>query len=59
LPGWLPGWSSLCSEGVRFQLADQIRAGWLVADQRLPSMRQLATDLRIATGIVGPKDRVG
>lgn len=39
-------------EQIRAQLADQIRAGSLVADQRLPSMRQLATDLRIATGTV-------
>ncbi|TFD88993.1 GntR family transcriptional regulator [Cryobacterium serini] len=39
-------------EQIRAQLADQIRAGSLAADQRLPSMRQLATDLRVATGTV-------
>ncbi|WP_104128949.1 GntR family transcriptional regulator [Cryobacterium sp. Y57] len=39
-------------EQIRAQVADQIRAGSLRADQRLPSMRQLATDLQIATGTV-------
>jgi len=39
-------------EQVRAQLADQIRAGTLVADQRLPSVRQLAADLQLATGTI-------
>ncbi|WP_233197303.1 MULTISPECIES: GntR family transcriptional regulator [Cryobacterium] len=39
-------------EQIRTQLADQIRAGTLAADQRLPSVRQLAADLRVATGTI-------
>lgn len=39
-------------EQVRSQLADQIRAGTLAADQRLPSVRQLAVDLNLATRTV-------
>ena len=39
-------------EQIRGQLADQIRAGTLSAGQRLPSVRQLAVDLRVATGTV-------
>ena len=39
-------------EQIRAQLADQIRAGTLGADQRLPSVRQLAADLRVATGTI-------
>jgi len=39
-------------EQIRGQLADQIRSGTLAADQRLPSVRQLAADLRLATGTV-------
>ena len=39
-------------EQVRAQLAGQIRAGTLVANQRLPSVRQLAADLQLATGTI-------
>lgn len=39
-------------EQIRVQIADQIRSGALVAGQRLPSIRQLAGDLRVATGTV-------
>ena len=39
-------------EQIRSQLTDQIRAGELGAGQRLPSIRQLAGDLRVATGTV-------
>lgn len=39
-------------EQIREQLTDQIRAGALPAGHRLPSVRQLAGDLRIAPGTV-------
>ena len=39
-------------EQIRSQLAAQIRAGQLPADTRLPSVRQLAADLRVAPGSV-------
>lgn len=39
-------------EQIRSQLSDQIRSGLLVAGQRLPSIRQLAGDLRVAAGTV-------
>lgn len=39
-------------EQIRSQLAAQIRAGQLPADTRLPTVRQLATDLRVAPGSV-------
>ncbi len=39
-------------EQIRSQLHDQIRSGVLPAGQRLPSIRQLAGDLRIAPGTV-------
>lgn len=39
-------------EQVRSQIADGIRAGMLPAGHRLPSIRQLAADLRIAAGTV-------
>jgi DNA-binding transcriptional regulator YhcF (GntR family) len=39
-------------EQIREQLTDQIRSGALVAGHRLPSVRQLAGDLRIAAGTV-------
>lgn len=39
-------------EQVRAQIADQIRSGDLVDGQRLPTVRQLAADLRIAPGTV-------
>lgn len=39
-------------EQIREQLTDQIRSGALLAGQRLPSVRQLAGDLRIAPGTV-------
>jgi DNA-binding transcriptional regulator YhcF (GntR family) len=39
-------------EQIRSQLSDRIRAGELTAGQRLPSIRQLAGDLRVAAGTV-------
>jgi DNA-binding transcriptional regulator YhcF (GntR family) len=39
-------------EQIREQLTDQIRSGALAAGHRLPSVRQLAGDLRIAPGTV-------
>lgn len=39
-------------EQIRSQLAARIRAGQLAADTRLPSVRQLAADLRVAPGSV-------
>lgn len=39
-------------EQIRSQLAARIRAGQLAADTRLPPVRQLATDLRVAPGSV-------
>lgn len=39
-------------EQIRAQLADQIRAGNLTDGQRLPTVRQLAADLRVAPGTV-------
>lgn len=37
---------------IRHQIADQIRSGELDAGRRLPSIRQLASDLRVAPGTV-------
>lgn len=39
-------------EQIRAQLSDLIRSGNLRQGQRLPSIRQLAGDLRVATGTV-------
>lgn len=39
-------------EQIRAQLSDQILSGLIEAGQRLPSIRQLAADLRVATGTV-------
>lgn len=39
-------------EQIREQLGDLIRAGTMEAGHRLPSIRQLAGDLRLATGTV-------
>jgi len=39
-------------EQIRSQLADAIRAGGLEEGRRLPSIRQLAGDLRVAAGTV-------
>jgi DNA-binding transcriptional regulator YhcF (GntR family) len=39
-------------EQIRSQLADGIRSGHLPGGQRLPSIRQLAGDLRVAAGTV-------
>jgi DNA-binding transcriptional regulator YhcF (GntR family) len=39
-------------EQIRSQLAAGIRAGRLAADSRLPPVRQLAADLRVAPGSV-------
>jgi GntR family transcriptional regulator len=40
-------------EQLRSQLANQIRLGTLHTDDRLPTVRQLAADLRVAPGTVG------
>jgi len=39
-------------EQVRGQITDMIRSGNLTGGQRLPSIRQLAADLRVAPGTV-------
>lgn len=39
-------------EQIRSQIADQIRTGHLADGQRLPTVRQLAADLRVAPGTV-------
>lgn len=39
-------------EQIRLQLTDEIRSGNLAPGDRLPSVRQLAGDLRIAAGTV-------
>jgi len=39
-------------EQIRSGLSDQIRSGELADGQRLPSIRQLAGDLRVAAGTV-------
>lgn len=39
-------------EQIRTQITDQIRSGKLDSGQRLPSIRQLAGDLRVAAGTV-------
>jgi GntR family transcriptional regulator len=39
-------------EQIRQQITDQIRGGVLASGHRLPSVRQLAADLRIAAGTV-------
>jgi hypothetical protein len=41
-------------EQIRSQLHDLIRSGALPAGHRLPSIRQLAGDLRVAPGTVAP-----
>lgn len=40
------------SEQIRRQIADQVRSGALPGGERLPSIRQLAGDLRVAAGTV-------
>lgn len=40
------------SEQIRLQIADLIRSGDLPGGHRLPSIRQLASDLRVAAGTV-------
>jgi GntR family transcriptional regulator len=47
-----PGSAVVPFEQIRGQLADLIRAGNLAGGQRLPSIRQLAADLRVAPGTV-------
>lgn len=39
-------------EQIRGQLSDQIRSGTLAGGARLPAIRQLAGDLRVAAGTV-------
>ncbi|GAA2015252.1 GntR family transcriptional regulator [Microbacterium ulmi] len=47
-----PGSAVVPFEQIRSQLADLIRSGGLAGGQRLPSIRQLAADLRVAPGTV-------
>lgn len=47
-----PAAASTPFEQIRSQIADAIRAGELPAEARLPSIRQLAADLRVAAGTV-------
>lgn len=47
-----PGGPTAPFEQIRSQIADGIRSGALDAGSRLPSIRQLAADLRVATGTV-------
>lgn len=47
-----PGSAVAPFEQIRGQLGDLIRAGDLTGGQRLPSIRQLAADLRVAPGTV-------
>lgn len=47
-----PGAAVPPSEQIRQQLEDSIRSGALPAGQRLPAIRQLAADLRVAAGTV-------
>jgi len=47
-----PGSTVVPFEQVRGQLNDMIRSGDLTGGQRLPSIRQLAADLRVAPGTV-------
>lgn len=47
-----PGSAVAPFEQIRSQLADAIRAGELSDGHRLPSIRQLAGDLRVAAGTV-------
>ncbi len=39
-------------EQIRSQIADLVRTGHLIDGQRLPTVRQLAADLRVAPGTV-------
>lgn len=45
-----PGSAVAPFEQIRAQIADGIRSGSLTAGSRLPSIRQLAADLRVAAG---------
>jgi GntR family transcriptional regulator len=47
-----PSSTVLPFEQVRGQITDMIRSGKLTGGQRLPSIRQLAADLRVAPGTV-------
>ena len=47
-----PGSSVVPFEQVRGQITDLIRSGALSGGHRLPSIRQLAADLRVAPGTV-------
>src|SRR5690606_30512265 len=47
-----PGSAVAPFDQIRTQLADGIRSGELAAGSRLPSIRQLAADLRVAAGTV-------
>lgn len=47
-----PGSALAPFEQIRVQLADSIRSGELGDGHRLPSIRQLAGDLRVAAGTV-------
>lgn len=47
-----PGSATPPFEQIRVQIADLIGAGDLSAEQRLPTVRQLAADLQVAPGTV-------
>ena len=47
-----PGSATHPTEQIRSQLGDQILSGELAGGQRIPSIRQLAADLRVAPGTV-------
>lgn len=47
-----PTTSTSPAEQIRRQIADLIRSGDLAGGQRLPAIRQLAGDLRVAAGTV-------
>ncbi|MGM7668240.1 GntR family transcriptional regulator [Microbacterium sp. A93] len=47
-----PGSAVAPFEQIRAQIADGIRSGSLAAGSRLPSIRQLAADLRVAAGTI-------
>ena len=47
-----PGSAIPASEQIRLQITGLIRSGQLVAGTRLPSIRQLASDLEVAIGTV-------
>jgi DNA-binding transcriptional regulator YhcF (GntR family) len=45
-------------EQIRMQIADQVRTGRLASGTRLPTVRRLAEDLRVAPGTVARAYRI-